>query len=58
MLVAGADEIIPNSSSNRLVEAWGGDATAVTIAGAGHNDIHMISDYWEAIGAFLKSSIR
>jgi pimeloyl-ACP methyl ester carboxylesterase len=58
MLVAGADEIIPNASSKRLVEAWGGDVTAVTIAGAGHNDIHMIPRYWEAIGAFLSSSIR
>lgn len=57
MLIAGDDEIIPNACSRRLVEAWGGEATDVTIAGAGHNDIHLSPRYWEAIRGFVKSLI-
>jgi pimeloyl-ACP methyl ester carboxylesterase len=58
MLVAGSDEIIPNACSRRLAEAWGGDAIEETISGAGHNDIHLMPRYWEAIGAFVDSLIR
>jgi hypothetical protein len=55
ILVAGADEIIPNACSKRLVEAWGGDAAVVTLPSAGHNDIHLAPRYWVAIGDFVES---
>ncbi|MEJ2642062.1 MAG: alpha/beta hydrolase [Desulfosarcinaceae bacterium] len=54
-LVAGADEVIPNSSSLRLSQAWGGEVRLATIAGAGHNDIHQSPRYWEAIRDFVRS---
>jgi uncharacterized protein len=54
-LVAEADEIIPNAASLRLSQAWGGEVTQVTIAGAGHNDIHQSPRYWEAIREFVQT---
>lgn len=53
MLVAAEDTIIPNTCSRRLVEAWGGAVSAVTVPGAGHNDIHLAAPYWAAIRTFL-----
>ena len=53
MLIAGADEIIPSASSQRLVEAWGGDTTVVTLPDTGHNDIQLAPRYWKAIAAFI-----
>jgi pimeloyl-ACP methyl ester carboxylesterase len=58
MLMAGADEIIPRACSQRLVRAWGGDATAVTLPGLGHNDIHLSPPYWDAIADFIRSLRR
>jgi uncharacterized protein len=54
-LVAEADEIIPNSASLRLSGAWEGEVTLVTIAGAGHNDIHQSPRYWAAIREYLQT---
>jgi uncharacterized protein len=54
-LVAAADEIIPDSSSHRLSKTWAGEVTRVTIAGAGHNDIHQSPRYWDAIRDFVRS---
>lgn len=53
MLVAAEDAIIPNPCSQRLVDAWGGEVSAVSLPGAGHNDIHLSSPYWVAIDTFL-----
>ncbi len=53
MLMAAADNIIPTPCSQRLVDAWGGEVTAVTLPAAGHNDIHLSSPYWAAIDTFL-----
>jgi uncharacterized protein len=57
-LVAASDEVVPNSSSQRLSRAWGGEVRPVTIAGAGHNDIHQSPGYWEAIRDFVNSLNR
>jgi pimeloyl-ACP methyl ester carboxylesterase len=53
MLMAAADTIIPSPCSQRLVDAWGGEVSAVTLPDAGHNDIHLSSPYWAAIDTFL-----
>lgn len=55
MIVAEQDEVIPVGHSMRLYEAWGGPKQAVTVAGAGHNDLHLHAGYWQAIRAFLSS---
>lgn len=52
-LVAGEDEIIPESCSMNLASAWEGPGETVVIKGAGHNDISMHREYWEAINGFL-----
>lgn len=54
MLVAAKDTIIPNACSQRLMDAWGGEVSAVTVPGAGHNDIHLATPYWAAIDTFLR----
>jgi hypothetical protein len=53
MIVADRDEVISAERSRRLYDAWGGPKRELTIAGAGHNDIHLHPAYWEAIQGFL-----
>jgi fermentation-respiration switch protein FrsA (DUF1100 family) len=58
MIVGGRDEVISGERSQRLYEAWGGPKQAVSIAAAGHNDIHLHPAYWEAIRGFLTARAR
>jgi hypothetical protein len=53
MIVADRDAVISAERSRRLYDAWGGPKRELTIAGAGHNDIHLHPAYWEAIQGFL-----
>ncbi len=54
IVVAGAaDSIIPAGESRALFEAMGGSASFIEIEDAGHNDIHMFDEYWDAVTRFL-----
>ncbi len=54
IVVAGAaDSIILAGESRALFKAMGGQASFVEIEGAGHNDIHMFEQYWQAVTGFL-----
>ena len=52
-LVAARDEVIPPEFAVRLAQAWGGPRHTVHIEGAGHNDIQLEADYWQAVNRFL-----
>ncbi len=59
IVVAGrSDSIIPASESRALFEAMGESASFIEIKGAGHNDIHMFEQYWEAVSGFLASTSK
>jgi hypothetical protein len=58
MVLAGRDEVIAPERSRRLLEAWGGPKQAVTVAGAGHNDLQGYPAYWQAIREFLAAAAR
>jgi hypothetical protein len=53
MIVAEDDDVIPPVHSRRLYEVWGGTKQSVSIAGAGHNDLHLQAVYWRTILEFL-----
>jgi pimeloyl-ACP methyl ester carboxylesterase len=55
LLVHGQqDSIIPIDQGRRLADAWGGFAKWVEIRDAGHNDLLVHSEVWEALGWFLR----
>jgi uncharacterized protein len=51
-LLAASDEIVPQESSMRLIEQWGGPHSVKIIEGS-HNTLQDYSGYWESIGEFL-----
>lgn len=52
LVVAGADEIIPRASSERLLSSFrDGVARMIVIEGAGHNDLSMHPGYGAALGS-------
>jgi pimeloyl-ACP methyl ester carboxylesterase len=54
IVVAGQDEVIPVSLSEKVHEAWAGPKTMLDIAGARHNTIGMYPDYMGGISGFLE----
>lgn len=54
-LIAGRDEIIPNTNSQKLVKNWAGPLKTLVIPAAGHNDIHLYPEYWQALMSFLEA---
>jgi len=57
MLMGSADRIIPNNHSMTLAQSWGGPVDTITVQGADHNNIQLYSEYWSAIGDFIKKGI-
>jgi hypothetical protein len=55
MITGERDQVIPAVHSERLYGAWAGPKRAVTIPGAGHNDLQDSEKYWDAIREFLTS---
>jgi pimeloyl-ACP methyl ester carboxylesterase len=54
-IIAGRDEIIPTSSSQRLMQLWGGPVSTITIPKATHNDVQLHESYRRAIDDFILS---
>jgi len=54
ILRAEHDEIVPASSTYRLVEALPREATVVVLEGTGHNTLSSDPDYWNLISRFLE----
>lgn len=52
-IIGTNDQIIANSFSHNLIDAWKGPKQLVTIPGASHNDISLHAPYWEAIHEFI-----
>ncbi len=52
-IIAEQDEIIPMSSSNRLVDAFAGYVQTNVLAGAGHNNVQLQNDYYSLLRKFL-----
>jgi uncharacterized protein len=52
-LVAERDDIVRPERSRQLVQTWGGPARLELLDGVDHNTIHLHSNYWRLIGAFL-----
>jgi uncharacterized protein len=55
VLLAELDSSIPRANSERLVSAFGsGQASVRTFAGADHNSISDLPDYWRALAEFVQ----
>ena len=52
-IVGTADGIIPLARSRALHDGWPGAKRWVGIEGAGHNDLNLAGEFWDAIAAFL-----
>jgi pimeloyl-ACP methyl ester carboxylesterase len=55
VVIAGADEVIPRSRSDALVDAFASPPRVVVLEGAGHNDIDLDPRYLDEVARFLGS---
>ncbi|MSQ60364.1 MAG: alpha/beta hydrolase [Betaproteobacteria bacterium] len=59
LAVAGSlDTIVPPSHSQRLREAWKGEAQLHLLVGAGHNDLLLHPGFWPRVDEFIERNAR
>ncbi len=53
-VLAERDDVTPMENGTALARAWGGPQRTVTLAGARHYGIERRTEFWDAVGEFLR----